>query len=258
MPKPLKQKQHDDPPPPGLYDFDPTSDDVTVLHTDSILRDPRFQVRGRLDEGIIDRYSKVFASGNEMPPIEVAKVNDSYVLLKGWHRMAALDKLGRKHVSAKIHNVGEREALWIAASANLKHGLPLKSTELREVFRKYIRARKHRNPDGALRSYREIASDLGGIKTHTTVRNWMRKDFPRIFAEYATDETPMPEGGLRPVEPEKGHKEIALESLNQTLAAYGAMGCPEDRKELISAMEDALVQMRSGGQWKPVGENPDF
>ena len=202
---------------------DTAGDGSIELHTGSILRDPSFQVRRKLDKGIIERYAKVYESGNRMPPVEVVRVNDSYVLLEGWHRLAALEKLGRTRVRAIVHDVSKREAYWIAARANLTHGLPLKRSEMREVFRKYIKARKHRNKDGSLRSYREIASDLGGSRSYTTIRNWMAKDFPKIFKEYADDDGPVPEGGLRDEDTGPGPKELAIASINQAIAAFGAL-----------------------------------
>lgn len=226
--------------------------ETRTVHIGSILRDPRFQVRKKLDRGTIERYAKVYASGNPMPPVEVAKLKDSLLLLEGWHRLAALERNGCKEVDVIVHEVTERDAYWMAAQANLTHGLPLKSGEIREVFRKYIKARKHRNKDGSLQSYREIAQDLGGLRAYTTIRNWMERDFPRIFEEYTNEDEPKPEGGLRDVEPEGSFKDTAKDSLNNTLAAFHALECPKERGEVIDLLEEALHSMKEGGEWEPV------
>ena len=73
------------------------------------------------------------------------------------------------------------EALRASALANTKHGKPLKSSERRNVFKNFIRGKGHKKPDGKLMTYREISEALGGHVGHTTIYNWMRKDFPRVF-----------------------------------------------------------------------------
>jgi hypothetical protein len=116
-----------------------------------------------------------------MPPIKVALIEDARVVVDGWHRLAALEKIGRYEVEGEIVKATAREALWLAAQANLEHGLPLKSPEIRAAFRAYIRAQQHRGPRGNLKSYRQIAQELGGVRRYTTIRNWMKKDFRKIF-----------------------------------------------------------------------------
>ena len=228
------------------------------VQVQSILRDPRFQTRKKLDPGTIGRYAKAYASGIEMPPVEVVWINNSMVLISGWHRLAALDKIGEEWVDATILDITEREAYWISAQANLTHGLPLKTSEFRVVFRKYIRARKHINTDGSYRSYREIALDLGGMKAYTTIRNWMRKDFPKIFAKYSGEDEPRPIGGLRDPEDGPSPMEAARQSINAMLAAYGTLTCPVDRSEVLSLLQEAKEQMEAGGTWEPVDYHPEF
>lgn len=64
----------------------------------------------------------------------------------------------------------------MAASANLTHGPPLKSSEVRAAFRVYIQTKQHRKGKGRLKSFREMAQELG--RSHNTIRNWMTEDFP--------------------------------------------------------------------------------
>src|SRR3989442_6993160 len=45
---------------------------------------------------------------------------------------------------------------------------------------------RYKKPDGDLRSYREIASDLNGVRSYWTLREWMRKDFPKLLDRKST------------------------------------------------------------------------
>ena len=131
-----------------------------------LVRDRSFQVRAGLDRATVTRYANVLKAGITMPPIRVAVVDGAAVVVDGWHRLAAVELLGGTTIEAVVVEASERDARWMAAQANLQHGRPLKSVEVREAFRFYIRARKHR-AGGRLRSYREIAQDLGGSRRTT-------------------------------------------------------------------------------------------
>jgi hypothetical protein len=38
------------------------------------------------------------------------------------------------------------------------------------------------------KSYREIRDELGSVKTHTTIRNWMQRMFPAVFRAMGGDQ----------------------------------------------------------------------
>src|SRR5690606_14857996 len=136
--------------------------EVQVFEIAALRRDPELQVRRRVDPATVQKYATVLTSGNEMPPISVGVVDGVPLVLDGWHRLAAREQIGLHDVEATVQRCSRREAFWLAAQANLRHGLPLKPSEQRAVFRAFIRARKHRKPNGGLMSYREITRELGG------------------------------------------------------------------------------------------------
>lgn len=227
---------------------------VVEVPLDDILRDPQMQVRIKLDEETIKRYESIYAADNEMPPVKAALIGDALVLVDGWHRMAALERLGYATVQAEIIPASQRETFWLAAKANLEHGLPLKRREIREVFRAYIRARKHVLPGGDVKSYRDIAQDLGGLRRHTTIRYWMMKDFPKIARRMGGDD-PAPgekggdEGGPRIGSP-LTFAEVARNALQQALAAYHGILDPKERGAVLAEAEDVLYEMRAKGNWE--------
>ena len=63
-----------------------------------------------------------------------------------------------------IPNGCQRECEWFAANGNMEHASPLKTTEYREIFQAFVAAQKHHRVDGSLKSYREIAADIGGAR----------------------------------------------------------------------------------------------
>lgn len=220
-----------------------------------LYRDSRFQIRHAINRAVVDRYANVLRAGVELPPVLVAIVAGVPVLLDGWHRVAAHQTFGATHVAAIITEASEREARWLAAEANLAHGLPLRAREVRDAFRAFIRARRHRVParaggaPGRL-SYREIAKALGGLVTHQTVSNWMHKDFPDIAREYG-GEAGTPAEAPGPEDPEEGFAKAAQEAIAQALSAARGVRNPERRGELIAAAEAALRELREARAWVP-------
>src|SRR4051794_32576964 len=102
--------------------------------------DPKFQMRNDLNDAVIERYITTLKSEKEMPPIKVALVDGMYLLLDGWHRVEATKGLDRHKIKALVFEVSRSDALWIAAQANLEHALQLKSREIKNVFKAYIKA----------------------------------------------------------------------------------------------------------------------
>jgi hypothetical protein len=152
-----------------------------------VLVNPEWQVRTRLDAPTVRRYADIMARGQDFPAIKVARIGGNLFLVDGAHRMEAARLVGRIVIQAEIvEGLSEAEARWEAACANLCHGLPLKSKEHRAVFRAFVKAEKHRKGRRYL-SYRDMATELGGIRAHTTLRNWMQQDFPKIAKAMGDD-----------------------------------------------------------------------
>lgn len=227
------------------------------------LRDPAYQVRRRLDGGTIAKYAQAYRSEAPMPPVRVMRLpGGTLILTDGWHRVAALESLGQATVEAVIVDGTEREALWEAARANLVHGLPLKAREHRRVFQAYVKAGQYKLPSrrtkGALKSYRQIAADLGGVVSHVSVRRWMQQDFPRLAAKMAAADQEGPPGGLqdeRGEDPETKLASIARDSLRAALVAARGVLEPGLRGTLVETLREALSEIESA---HPFVINEDF
>lgn len=164
--------------------------EVSQVNLQDIIRDPTFQVRNRLNARAVGRYATQYKAGGDLGPVELADIEGRLVLLNGWHRMAALERLERDTVQATITPMSESEARWRAAIANADHGVPLNKSEHVNVFKAYVRSRKHWKRKGVYKSYREIADDLNGMRSYGTIRRWMEKHFPIIFRAMGNEEMP--------------------------------------------------------------------
>lgn len=213
-----------------------------------VRKDKRFQMRKKLDEGTIKRYVAVYQSEKAMPLVRIAIINEVPFLIDGWHRLAALEELGEEKASALVIECGDQQALWLAASANLEHGKPLKSAELRTVFRALVKAKKHRDARGQLLSYREIGQLIG--KAYTTIRNWMIADFPKIAAEYGGDDGFVGKGGLKELATPIPSLQEATGSIASALDTFRSIDCPEMRNTIIEATALALREMKEAGNWR--------
>ncbi len=205
-----------------------------------IATQPEWQVRAKLHPGTVEAYAKAFRADEwQLPPLALARIGGVLFVVDGWHRLEAAKRAGLARVDGQIVTEDPQEALWLAAEANTKHGLPLKPREYRKVLGAFIGAGKHRKGRRLL-SYRDMAKAIGGVVSYTTVRNWVMKDFPRVAAELKADETGGHSGAGptwskasdSPEATAKRHLESFLAILN---------GLPEGaQKELRSLAEDGL------------------
>lgn len=210
--------------------------------------DPEFQMRRKLDAGTVKKYENVYKSGKQMPPVKVARVAGVLILVDGWHRVEALTRLGVPRVDAEVTETTREQALWMAARANLEHGLPLKTKELREVFRTFIKAKQHMLPRGRLKSYRDIGTELG--KPQSTIYAWMKKDFPNIAAKMAGEEAFKGAGGLQDAATGPSPLEPAMDALKALLKAFQGTSDPEHRGAILKAARQVVGEMEASQNWK--------
>ena len=150
--------------------------------------------------------------------------------------------------TAAIPQGCQREAEWLAANGNTEHPSPLKAKEYRSIFQAFVGARKHHRADGSLKSYREIAAEIGGARGYTTIRNWMRQDFPSVFR--ATG------GHYEPFDPTQSGKPtlslaaVVLDTLKDARAAMAAVTDLYEREELVQLLELMLNEAKRM-PWEP-------
>jgi len=235
---------------------------MTIKIADVAIRD-EWQVRNKLDDTTVNTYKNIYKNGGtlELPPIQVARVDGSLLLVDGWHRLRALMLLGHHTVEATISDATVSEARWAAAKANFSHGLPLKPKEVRNVFNAYIVTRQHLTRGGRIKSYRTMEEDLGHRVSYRTLNNWMQKDHPKIAAKMAEqygvdDKAHYHDGG--PPKPDRiTALEAAMASLDQAVAEARSMS-PEDRGRLLAYAKGTVEGIEGAGPWTLREANSDF
>ena len=222
-----------------------TSSTIERVKISQIVRDPSFQVRNSIKPTNVKRYADLMKSGVTLVAITLARCDGVLLLIDGWHRLAAMEQVGQSYTDATIIECNRQQAQWMAAKANLTHGVQLRPNEYRNVFKAYVTARQHLKGRGRLKSYREIGVEIG--RAYTTIRNWMIEDFPKIAAQMSGTEL-IGEGGLREIE--RPNADPARENLRQLTSLFQSSADPVFRGEIIEAVRLALADMEASGGWQ--------
>lgn len=221
---------------------------VDVLTT-RIVKSKELQPRNGLNDATVKRYAQQMEAGHIFPPVTICRVGDVLYLADGWHRLAAAEMNNAGFIKAIVIESTIEDARWAAGEANLRHGLPLKRSEIRNVFRLFIKARKHLKGKKRM-SYAEIGAVLG--KPKTTIRNWMIKDFPRIAAGMSSDEEGM--NTKWSPEPPETSKEILKrqirEATEQLLPMLQGLYA-DDREEMIAHVREMLTDAEVESPFEP-------
>src|SRR4051794_36600153 len=125
--------------------------EIRELPLDDLVLDPTLNLRDRLDEFAIERYTEAW---ERMPPVTVFDVEGRWLLADGFHRHAAAVVLKRRTIPAEVRAGTFADALEFASGVNLFHGLPLTRAERRRSIEVKLRIR----PDW---SDRRLAEELG-------------------------------------------------------------------------------------------------
>ncbi|MDP2409617.1 MAG: ParB/RepB/Spo0J family partition protein [Pseudolabrys sp.] len=231
----------------------PTDPSVEVPLSELIC-DERSQIRSRVDTATVTRYADAMRSGAELPPISVAVVNGAPFLIDGWHRVAAAKSIGRTGILAILLDARPEHHAWLAAQENMKNGLPLRRGEARAVFKAYVHARQHRKRGGRVKSSREIASDLNGLRSHATILKWMGQDFPRIRGMMRQEESSQREDASLESEQDSHEDRMLAETLGYLEEARKlcrGIQDPVRRGEMIAEAEAIVAAMKVQGDWVP-------
>ncbi|MBY3176983.1 hypothetical protein HFO27_20485 [Rhizobium leguminosarum] len=211
------------------------TEEVIMVSLDAVVLLPHNQIREQMCFKTVRHYAELMRGGEKFVPIKVARVDAAaeakgFVLVDGWHRVHAAQRNSLREIQAVIVTPsGPEEIPWLSAEANRRHGLPLSRVDKRNVFRAYVRAKKHRTGRGnAVKSAREMEKDLNGIVSRHQLPKWMLSDFPAIYRA-------MNGSGL---EDGNGHAEgVGLPDMDEEYAK-GARAAMSDYMACMRAIKD--------------------
>lgn len=219
------------------------SEESRPVDVAAITRDPAFQTRKAMLPQTERRYANEMQAGMKFPPVSLADIDGTLYLTAGWHRMgAAADINGHPAVEATVRKMSKMDALWEAAASNLKHGQPITAREKRDVLRTYIKAGKHKAGGEIVKSYRDIAAELG-IKLGTLYR-WMAADHPHTFKAMGKDGTPRENSGPPEIDPDPEAVRRAQQALRDLRHYSDSLLSPAARFDIIEETLRMVEQMK--------------
>jgi hypothetical protein len=95
--------------------------------------DPGVQPRAALDQGVVVEYSEALEQGAVFPPLLVVETPSEFLLVDGWHRRAAAQRLGVDNLPARIMRASADVAIELMAQCNAKHGHRRTQADLTKV-----------------------------------------------------------------------------------------------------------------------------
>lgn len=152
----------------------------TILLSDIVrLADMQTRLKGT-DTALARQYKEAMDAGHDFPPITLVREGGAFILVDGWHRVMAMEMRGQHITDAEIHpDVSPEVMRLMAYEGNARHGLGPTRLERREMFRAYLKAKRHhKKRKGTFKSYGEMGADLGLPKS--TVATWTRADAPKL------------------------------------------------------------------------------
>jgi hypothetical protein len=216
-----------------------------------LIVDQAFQARDGADAALVLRYADAMKVGIEFPPITVMRVEGSLYLADGFHRVAAMWRLGITETEALYSDGDKYQLIWAAASANITHGKGYTKREMRTVFRAYVHSRQHRKGKRGFKSAREIGKDLQGI-FHGTVLKWMAADFPSVHAKMSGKE-PEATGGPRGPRVDLAERRAELVRAALAVVQSNSKGVSAGERGMTIAMvKDLLERLETSGPYEPV------
>lgn len=171
---------------------------------EKIIVDMGFNLRGELDKQLISEYQETL---DVMPPVTIYDTERGYILVDGFHRLAAAKQKELDEINADIKQGSVQDALAFACIANLKHGKQLTSQERQNAIRQYIKLNVGKSnrliaedvgcDEKTIRIYRSRMEDDGEIETQKKRVGKDDRVIDKVTAEFSAVE-PEPEPEIDP------------------------------------------------------------
>ncbi|HXU18700.1 MAG TPA: ParB N-terminal domain-containing protein [Terriglobales bacterium] len=93
----------------------------------------QLQTRAGQTQEAVTVYQERIQAGDQFPPLRIFRVENAYLLVDGFHRLAAYLAAGVKQVPVEITDGTCQEAIRFALGANAHHGLPRTNEDKRKA-----------------------------------------------------------------------------------------------------------------------------
>lgn len=102
---------------------------------DSIVLRDELQCRVSVSQGVISEYAALIREGVKMPPLRCVRVGGELLLVDGFARYLAHEKLGKSRVACEVVDGTMADAIMAACSANSTHGVPRTNADKHRALR---------------------------------------------------------------------------------------------------------------------------
>ncbi len=140
------------------------------LPLEDVRQHPDFQRRvGGLELTQVNKLVRALHDGEEMAPVEVARIGEAYYLIDGHHRHEAHRRAGCKAIAAKVAKMSLTGAKAAAELANTRNGRGLSRADKQARWDRYIAKGDHLDAEGNLKKPSAIEQELGRIYHHQSI-----------------------------------------------------------------------------------------
>ena len=108
------------------------------LNISEITIDKDFQIRAEIDNPTVQKYVELLSENVRFPPLDVWETDGKYILIDGFHRIAAMKEAGYVECEVSVYSGTKTQAMVQAARSNRSHGRPLTASDLRSTIAKLI------------------------------------------------------------------------------------------------------------------------
>ena len=133
---------------------------LKIINLQSIRIDGNTQARTAINNELVDEYAAAMSDGGRFPEIECYFDGVDYWLVDGFHRLHAMNKLGKASATVMVFNGTLREAVLHSLGVNAGHGLRKSNDDKRKSVQTMLNDAEWRQL-----SDREIAKHCGCSKT---------------------------------------------------------------------------------------------
>ena len=99
-----------------------------------LVQDMEIYPRDEVNWMTVVRYKDNMQSGSVFPPVMVAQYRSKFILLDGFHRVAACQRLGIERIKAEVWKGLTKEKMYLkGVEANAKNARAFSSKELRQI-----------------------------------------------------------------------------------------------------------------------------
>lgn len=148
---------------------------IEDIEITTIKMEKAMQPRAVITTEAVEEYKEAMHNGDKLPPCVVVREGKIHWLCDGFHRVAAAKLLKLKVIKCEVVVGVRMDAIWIAAAANLKHGVRRTNADKRRAVAMALTVK----PDASLR-------DIG---THCAVSIEMVRQHKVAVASIAELET---------------------------------------------------------------------